>query len=51
MNGVKNLLRGNVRQYGMLVALVVIIVFFQFTTDGTMLNVSVDVTGVSSRRR
>jgi putative multiple sugar transport system permease protein len=33
-----SLLRGNVRQFGMLVALVVIIVFFQFTTDGTMLK-------------
>ena len=30
--------RGNVRQYGMLVALVVTVVFFQFTTDGTMLK-------------
>jgi putative multiple sugar transport system permease protein len=31
-------LRNNVRQYGMLFALVVIIAFFQFTTDGTMLK-------------
>ncbi|HEY8633056.1 MAG TPA: multiple monosaccharide ABC transporter permease [Candidatus Limnocylindrales bacterium] len=30
--------RNNVRQYGMLVALVVIIAFFQFTTSGTMLR-------------
>src|SRR5438552_12854319 len=31
-------LRANIRQYGMLVALVVIIVFFQGTTGGTMLT-------------
>src|SRR4051794_7723662 len=32
-----SVLRNNVRQYGMLVALVVIIAFFQITTGGTML--------------
>ena len=29
MNSVKNLLRGNVRQYGMVIALVAIVVLFQ----------------------
>jgi putative multiple sugar transport system permease protein len=33
-----SVLRNNVRQYGMLVALVVIVVFFQITTGGTMLK-------------
>src|SRR4051794_1809265 len=33
-----SVLRNNVRQYGMLVALVVIIAFFQITTSGTMLR-------------
>jgi putative multiple sugar transport system permease protein len=38
MNGVKNLLRGNVRQYGMVIALVAIVVLFQITTDGILLR-------------
>jgi putative multiple sugar transport system permease protein len=33
-----SVLRGNVRQFGMLVALLVLIVFFQFTTGGIMLK-------------
>jgi putative multiple sugar transport system permease protein len=36
--GIVSVLRQNVRQYGMLVALVVIVAFFQFTTGGTMLR-------------
>ena len=38
MNSVKNLLRGNVRQYGMVIALVAIVVLFQITTDGILLR-------------
>jgi putative multiple sugar transport system permease protein len=34
----KGLLRGNVRQYGMVIALVAIVVFFQFKTDGVLLR-------------
>ena len=34
----KNLLRGNVRQYGMVIALVAIVVLFQITTDGILLR-------------
>ena len=34
----KNALRGNVRQYGMVIALVAIVVLFQFTTDGILLR-------------
>lgn len=37
-SGLAALLRGNVRQYGMLAALVVIVAFFQITTGGTMLR-------------
>lgn len=32
------LVRNNIRQYGMLVALIVIMLFFQVTTDGTLLR-------------
>lgn len=41
LGGVKTLtglVRNNVRQYGMLVALIVIMLFFQVTTDGTLLR-------------
>ncbi len=34
----KGLLRGNVRQYGMVIALVAIVVFFQIKTDGVLLR-------------
>jgi len=34
----KSLLRGNVRQYGMVIALVAIVVFFQIKTDGVLLR-------------
>lgn len=37
-NPILGLLGSNVRQYGMLVALLVIVVFFQFTTGGVMLK-------------
>jgi putative multiple sugar transport system permease protein len=33
-----SLVRANLRQFGMLIALVVIVLFFQFTTDGVMLK-------------
>ena len=38
MNSLKNMLRGNVRQYGMVIALVAIVVLFQITTDGILLQ-------------
>jgi putative multiple sugar transport system permease protein len=38
MNTLKNLVRGNVRQYGMVIALVAIVVLFQITTDGILLR-------------
>jgi putative multiple sugar transport system permease protein len=34
----KSLLRGNVRQYGMVIALVAIVLFFQIKTDGVLLK-------------
>ena len=34
----KGLLRGNLRQYGMVIALVAIVVFFQIKTDGVLLR-------------
>ncbi len=37
-NTMKGLLRGNVRQYGMVIALVAIVVFFQIKTDGVLLR-------------
>lgn len=36
--GITKALRENVRQYGMLVALIAIMLFFQFMTDGTLLK-------------
>src|ERR1035437_3985477 len=33
-----SMLKGNVRQFGMLIALVVIVLFFQYTTNGVMLK-------------
>ena len=38
MTSLKNVLRGNVRQYGMIITLVVIVVLFQITTDGVLLK-------------
>lgn len=38
MDSVKNMLRGNVRQYGMIIALVAIVILFQITTDGVLLR-------------
>ena len=38
MDSLKNLLRGNVRQYGMVIALAAIVVLFQITTDGVLLR-------------
>ena len=37
MGSIRNFLRDNVRQYGMLIALVVIMLFFQVATDGVLL--------------
>lgn len=37
MNSIKRLLRGNIRQYAMLIALVGVIIFFQIMTDGILL--------------
>ena len=34
MNGLLSMLRGNVRQYGMIIALAAIVILFQITTDG-----------------
>ncbi len=38
MDSLKNLLRGNVRQYGMIITLGVIILLFQISTDGVLLR-------------
>ena len=38
MQSLKTLLRGNVRQYGMVIALAAILVLFQITTDGVLLR-------------
>ncbi len=38
MSSLKSVLRGNVRQYGMIIALVAIVVLFQVTTDGILLK-------------
>jgi len=37
MNAIKNVFKNNIRQYAMLIALVVIMVFFQIATDGVLL--------------
>src|SRR5207344_518045 len=37
-NTMKNLLRGNIRQYGMIGALLVLVVLFQITTNGILLK-------------
>lgn len=38
MNSLKDVLRGNVRQYGMVIALALIVVLFQLTTEGVLLR-------------
>lgn len=38
MESLKHMLRGNVRQYGMVIALVAILVLFQITTNGVLLR-------------
>ena len=38
MNGLLSMLRGNVRQYGMIIALAAIVILFQVTTDGVLLK-------------
>jgi putative multiple sugar transport system permease protein len=38
MNALLNTLRGNVRQYGMIIALAAIVILFQITTDGVLLK-------------
>jgi len=38
MDSLKNLLRGNLRQYGMVIALAAIVVLFQVSTDGVLLR-------------
>ncbi|MBA2955439.1 sugar ABC transporter permease [Nocardioides sp. MAH-18] len=38
MNKLQNILRGNIRQYGMVIALAALLVFFQLRTDGIMLK-------------
>ena len=38
MSNVASILRGNVRQYGMIIALAAIVILFQFTTDGVLLK-------------
>jgi putative multiple sugar transport system permease protein len=38
MNSPLSMLRGNVRQYGMIIALATIVVLFQITTDGVLLK-------------
>ncbi len=38
MNGLLSMLRGNVRQYGMIIALAAIVILFQITTDGVLLK-------------
>ncbi len=38
MDSLKNMLRGNVRQYGMVIALAAIVLLFQILTDGVLLR-------------
>ena len=38
MNRIKSLLRGNIRQYAMIIALVVVVVVFEFLTKGILLK-------------
>lgn len=38
MESLKTMVRGNLRQYGMIIALVAIVVLFQITTDGVLLK-------------
>lgn len=38
MNQLQNILRGNIRQYGMVIALAALLVFFQIQTDGILLK-------------
>src|SRR5829696_8830671 len=38
MDSLNRVLRGNVRQYGMVIALATIVLLFQFTTDGVLLR-------------
>jgi putative multiple sugar transport system permease protein len=38
MNLLRSVLRGNIRQYGMVIALAAIVVLFQITTDGVLLR-------------
>src|SRR5919107_5090989 len=38
MDSLKTLLRGNVRQYGMVIALAAIVLLFQVLTDGVLLR-------------
>jgi putative multiple sugar transport system permease protein len=38
MNRIKSLLRGNIRQYAMIIALVVVVIVFEFLTKGILLK-------------
>ena len=38
MKTIRQLVRGNIRQYGMIMALVVLVIFFQFATNGVLLR-------------
>ena len=38
MSSLTNILRGNIRQYGMIIALAALVVFFQLKTDGVLLK-------------
>jgi putative multiple sugar transport system permease protein len=38
MNTLKSLIRGNARQYGMVIALAALVIFFQFKTEGILLR-------------
>ena len=38
MTGLLSMLRGNVRQYGMIIALAVLVILFQITTEGVLLK-------------
>jgi putative multiple sugar transport system permease protein len=38
MSTLTNILRGNIRQYGMIIALAAIVILFQITTDGVLLK-------------
>lgn len=38
MNALKNLMRGNIRQYGMIGALIVLVILFEYTTNGILLK-------------